>query len=88
MAGKDISYDANWMGLSGLTSDIHSERETSIASPVQNGIMVAVNANTQYPEVMARFLDYFYTDEGMLSTTKGYEGVTFDMVQDLSLIHI
>ena len=82
MAGKDISYDANWLGLSGLTSDIHSKRETSIASPVQNGIMIAVNANTQYPEAMARFLDYFYTDEGMLSTTKGYEGVTFDMVQD------
>ena len=70
MAGKDISYDANWLGLSGLTSDIHSKRETSIASPVQNGIMIAVNANTQYPEAMARFLDYFYTDEGMLSTTK------------------
>lgn len=70
MAGKDISYDANWLGLSGLTSDVHSERETSIASPVQNGIMVAVNANTQYPEAMARFLDYFYTDEGMLSATK------------------
>ena len=65
-----ISYDANWLGLSGLTSDVHSERETSIASPVQNGIMVAVNANTQYPEAMARFLDYFYTDEGMLSATK------------------
>ena len=31
---------------------------------------------------MARFLDYFYTDEGMLSATKGYEGITFDMVQD------
>lgn len=70
------------LGLSGLTSDVHSERETSIASPVQNGIMVAVNANTQYPEAMARFLDYFYTDEGMLSATKGYEGITFDMVQD------
>ncbi|MFQ9395260.1 MAG: extracellular solute-binding protein [Lachnospiraceae bacterium] len=70
MAGKDISYDANWLGLSGLTSDVHSERETSIASPAQNGIMVAVNANTQYPEAMARFLDYFYTDEGMLSATK------------------
>ena len=82
MAGKDISYDANWLGLSGLTSDVHSERETSIASPVQNGIMVAVNANTQYPEAMARFLDYFYTDEGMFSATKGYEGITFDMVQD------
>ena len=47
-----------------------------------DSIMVAVNANTQYPEAMARFLDYFYTDEGMLSATKGYEGITFDMVQD------
>ena len=30
-----------------LLPDVHSERETSIASPVQNGIMVAVNANTR-----------------------------------------
>ena len=30
----------------------------------------------------ARFIDYFYTEEGMLSATKGYDGVTFDMVQD------
>lgn len=82
MANKDISYDANWVALSGLTTDIHPERETSIASPVQNSILVAVNANTQYPEAMARFLDYFYTDEGIISAVRGYEGVTFDWVED------
>lgn len=82
MANKDISYDANWVALSGLTTDIHPERETSIASPVQNSILVAVNANTQYPEAMARFLDYFYTDEGIVSAVRGYEGVTFDWVED------
>ena len=82
MANKDISYDANWAALSGLSSDLHTKREASIASPVQNNILVAVNGNTEYPEALARFIDYFYTDEGMLSATKGYEGVTFDMVQD------
>lgn len=82
MANKDISYDANWLGLSGLSSEVHPEREASIASPVQNGIMVAVNGNTQYPEALARFLDYFYTDEGILAGNRGYEGVSFDMVED------
>lgn len=85
MANKDISYDANWAGLAGLTSDFHKESEASIASPVVNSILVAVNGNTENPEAMARFIDYFYTDEGMLSATKGYEGVTLDMVDDALL---
>ena len=82
MANKDSSYDANWMALSGMSSELHPKREASIASPVQNSILVAVNGNTEYPEALARFIDYFYTEEGMLSATKGYDGVTFDMVQD------
>lgn len=82
MANKDISYDANWMALSGMSSELHPKREASIASPVQNSILVAVNGNTEYPEALARFIDYFYTEEGMLSATKGYDGITFDMVQD------
>lgn len=82
MANKDISYDANWIALSGMTTDIHPERETSIASPVQNSILVAINGKTQYPEAMARFIDYLYTDEGIISAVRGYEGVTFDWVED------
>ena len=45
MANKDISYDANWMALSGMSSELHPKREASIASPVQNSILVAVNGN-------------------------------------------
>lgn len=82
MANKDISYDANWAALAGLSSDVHTEREAGIASPVVNNILIAVNGNTKYPEALARFVDYFYTEEGMLSATKGYEGVTLDMVDD------
>ncbi len=82
MANKDISYDANWVALSGMITDIHPERETSIASPVQNSILVAINGKTQYPEAMARFIDYLYTDEGIISAVRGYEGVTFDWVED------
>lgn len=85
MANKDISYDASWAALAGLTSDLHKESNASIASPVVNSILVAVNGNTKNPEAMARFIDYFYTDEGMLSATKGYEGVTLDMVEDALL---
>ena len=68
--------------MAGLSSDVHTEREAGIASPVVNNILIAVNGNTKYPEALARFVDYFYTEEGMLSATKGYEGVTLDMVDD------
>lgn len=82
MANKDISYDANWLGLAGLSSEFNKDRNASISSPVQNSILVAVNGKVENPEAMARFIDYFYTEEGMLSATKGYDGVTFDMVDD------
>ena len=29
-----------------------------------------------------KFLDYFYSEEGKLAATRGYEGVTFDYVHD------
>lgn len=82
MANKDISYDANWVALSGISSEYNKDRNVSIASPVQNSILVAVNGNVENPEALARFIDYFYTEEGMLSATKGYDGVTLDMVED------
>ncbi|MDO4284725.1 MAG: extracellular solute-binding protein [Eubacteriales bacterium] len=82
LANQDISYDANWMALSGLSSSVNQDRYAGIASPVSSLILTAVGADTEYPEAMARFLDYFYTEEGMLSAMKGYEGVTFDYVTD------
>ena len=82
MANKDISYDANWVGVAGLTSALDDTQSIGVSSPVENSIIVAINANTENPEALARFVDYFYTDEGILAASKGYEGVTLEFVHN------
>lgn len=85
MANKDISYDANWAGLCGLTSSLNDTRTAGLGSPVGGAIRIAVNANVENPEAMARFIDYFYTEEGALASNRGYDGVTLDMVTNEKL---
>ena len=82
MANRDISYDAEWVGLAGLTSSLHSEKTAPLATPVGSSITIAVGADTEHPEEVVKFLDYFYSEEGKLAATRGYEGVTFDYVHD------
>lgn len=85
MANKGIEYDANWVGVAGLTSEFHSEKTAPMSSAVDNGIKIAIGADTEYPEEAVKFLDYFYTEEGKLASNRGYEGVTFDFVHDEDL---
>lgn len=85
MANKGIEYDANWVGVAGLTSEFHSEKTAPMSSAVENGIKIAIGADTEYPEEAVKFLDYFYTEEGKLASNRGYEGVTFDFVHDEDL---
>ncbi len=85
MANKDISYDAEWVGIAGLTSSLHSERTAPVTTVVGGDIVIAIGANTEHPEEAVKFLDYFYSEEGKLAATGGYEGVTFDYVYDKDL---
>lgn len=82
MANKGIEYDANWGGVAGLTSEFHSEKTAPMSSAVENGIKIAISADTEYPEEAVKFLDYFYTEEGKLASNRGYEGVKFDFIHD------
>lgn len=38
-----------------------------------------ISAKSKYPDVCAQLLDYFYTEEGILLTVFGVEGVTYTM---------
>lgn len=82
MANEGIEYDANWVGVAALTSDFHSEKTAPMSSALESGIKLAVGADTEHPEEVVKFLDYFYTEEGKLASNRGYEGVTFDFVHD------
>lgn len=44
--------------------------------------MLAASADTEHPEEVARFVDYLFTYEGSVSAKHGYEGVSFDLVEE------
>lgn len=68
----------NWVIVPGFTSEYSSENVTAIDNRVRSVYNLAVSANTEYPEEIAKFIDYLYTDEGYISARYGYEGITFD----------
>lgn len=70
----------NYDILPGFTSEYSTEHVTVVGNRVGGGYNIAVNANTEYPEEIAKFIDYLYTEEGFISARFGYEGVTFDYV--------
>lgn len=80
--GTEGDYEhQKWVYLPGLTNEDYDSE--SIVVPwrrVTTSFKVMVNANTEHPEEIAKFIDYLYTDEGVISTTNGYEGVSFDYV--------
>ena len=65
-----------------LTSDLQPKKTYLKIAPVVNQAKIFVNASTQYPEAICRLIDYFFTEEGMLLSTEGVEGVTYDLVDD------
>lgn len=80
MAGQDISYDVNWDYIAGLTSEYNAEAVCVYASGVTNTVKIAVSADTEYPEAIARLLDYFYTPEGSITASRGFEGISHEKV--------
>jgi putative aldouronate transport system substrate-binding protein len=41
---------------------------------------IAISGNAENPRALARFLDFFYTDEAINLTNFGVEGITYDVV--------
>lgn len=68
-----------WSIVGGLTDEKYSsENKIVLYGRTSANSMMAISANTKYPEELCKFFDYLYTDEGILSTTGGFEGITCD----------
>ena len=76
--GYDISYDAGFEWVGGLTSEYNSERTVPLSNTLSSTVVMFVNAETEYPEAAARFIDYWYSEEGEVAAQRGWEGVTMD----------
>ena len=81
----DISSDKNWIGVAGLESAFNPDKSVSIISPVVNNIALVASADTEYPEEIAKFVDYFFSEEGMFAGAIGYEGQGWDWNENEAL---
>ena len=80
LGNSDITYDMDYTALVGLTPNVCDEGSAGLSSALGGNYIVAISADTKYPEALCRFLDYFYTEEGVEAAAHGYEGITFDFV--------
>lgn len=79
-AGEYIDNEPGWYMPVGFTSeDYNNEKSVVLDSRVGSAYCFVANAETKYPEEIAKFVDYLLTDEGAISCSNGYEGLTFDM---------
>ena len=82
---SDISTDKNWVAVAGLESALNPDKGVSIISPVVNNIALVASADTEYPEEIAKFVDYFFSEEGMFAGAIGYEGQGWDWNENEAL---
>lgn len=69
----------DWVWLSGYTTEEYSPNPVVVLDNIVGTTYnLAANANTEYPEEIAQFVDFLFSDEGYLSSYFGFEGVTFD----------
>ncbi len=78
-AGQPVSYDQNYYWVGGLTSEYNETPTVPYTSSVGSQIKIAVNADTKYPEAVVRLIDYFYTEDGVKTGSRGFEGVSWDL---------
>ena len=78
--GNEGDYSKlKWFGVVGLTgTEYNSEAVVVNNLRVSSTFRVLVSADTEYPEEIAKFIDYLFTTEGAISADNGYEGLTFD----------
>ena len=79
VANSDISFDSTCAWFGGLTSE-YNPVSTSVVNNYINtsSVRVLINADTEYPEALARLVDYFYTDEGAAVAIDGFEGIDWN----------
>lgn len=78
-SGQEISFDRNYIWLDGLTSDYNKQPSVVYKSMVDPTVHVAINADTKHPEAIMRLIDYFFTDTGSITASRGFEGVSYDV---------
>ena len=79
VANSDISFDSTCAWFGGLTSEYNPVSTSVVNNYINTGsVRVLINADTEYPEALARLVDFFYTDEGAAVAIDGFEGIDWN----------
>ena len=79
---KELQDEMKWYQVAGLTQEGYQDEQVWVKKNTYGtGVRIIANADTKYPEAIAKFVDYLHTPEGSLSTRNGYPGVTFDWIE-------
>ena len=79
---SDGETQADYSMIFSLTSDICTETNYVCNNNFSTGARIMVNSKTEYPEAIARLIDYLCTEEGYMLTSYGIEGQTYDLKVD------
>lgn len=79
----------DWIIVNGFTTEEYNPVRTNVLyNRAGNAYMLAASADTEHPEEIARFVDYLFTYEGAISAKSGYEGVSFDLVEEDGMLQV
>lgn len=81
-AGQGLEYDINWEYLAWLTSDYNDVNAAVYNSGISGNVKIVVSADTEYPEAVCRLIDYFYSDQGSITASRGFENISCEMVEN------
>lgn len=71
----------NYSFFTGVASDLVDEVIYPLWNPVTSTCVMMVSADCKYPEAACKLIDFFYSDEGMVMSINGAEGVNHNVVE-------
>lgn len=80
--------DYNWKGMPALTGPNGDRAFTDIKNPVASAGAFVITSENEYPEATVRWVDHFYSDEGMELFFMGIEGETYEVDDDGNLVYL
>ena len=88
---NDITDQSAYGIIAALTSQYVKESTSILNNGLTTNARIFISAETQYPEAIARFIDFLTTEEGRMLAVYGEEGVTYEKVTDAfgawSIVH-
>ena len=78
LISKTAAEPDDWYFQVGFTGELNEDKIFVVKSRVSKKVAMVASAETDYPEEIAKLVDYYFTDEGIVAAANGYEGVSFD----------